>query len=150
MRHIGSTTAFLVFALAVAWYYAPSNVRDNATAFIGGVFRNGAKNVPAFVRKTVTPQDPTEKRKLLLRDLKKNLSDIKGKVTSAVGQTTEESVSGSSEIATLVGASEDIINKLEASSEEAGVSSKITERILDTVLPRTKRGGECSVEDKTK
>lgn len=130
--------------IALGWYYVPQNIRDGLTAFIGLAARRDTGEIKTFLADTVLPEDPKERREVLIQELKKNISEIKKKATAESGN--EKIISSHkgkvvTEIDGLIGASEKALEELEKSNEDKPVSQTVTERVIETILQKSSSGG---------
>lgn len=145
-------TFLVITALVIGWRYLPDHIRNKASAFIGIAAKGDKQEVKRFVEDVALPKDPKEKRKTLLEELKKNVAELKRR--NIVPQGIKSSASDNTESATslkkasadqLIGAAGGIIKELEDANNDESIGQKITERIIDAVLP-SRQEAECKVK----
>lgn len=145
-------TFLVIAALVIGWHYLPDYVRDRAVAFIGIAARGDKQEVKKFVEDVVLPKDPKEKRKVLLEELKKNITELKKR--NIVSQEIKSQTNYNTESVTplkkasadqLIGAAGGIIKELEDANGDGTIGQKITERIIDAILPPRKEA-ECKIK----
>lgn len=142
MRKFILSATLLVSAIAVGWYYAPQNIRDQLTAFIGIAARRDTGEIKNFLQDSVLPQDPKERRGVLIQELKKNIAELKKR--SDPSGTKEKIAAPNVKTEAIIGASEKALDELDKSNEDKPVSQTITERIIEKILPKgSSGGGQC-------
>lgn len=141
----------LLFILTVGWYYLPINIRDKAAAFLGLALRRDSGEIKRFVADVALPQEPEKRRKVLLEELKKNVTEIKRRSATALKTSKEKDESypdNSPDIPSsgktyptdastkeLITTSEQIIEELEKTISDQSLGRKLTSKILDTIFP---------------
>lgn len=139
MRKFILSTALLIFAVAVGWYYTPQNIRDQLTAFIGLAARRDTGEIKNFLADSVLPQDPKERRGVIIQELKKNVAELKRR--SDPKSAKEKTATPKVTTEAIIGASEKALGELEKSNDDKPVSQTITERIIEKILPKSSSGG---------
>lgn len=146
-------TFLVIVVLIVGWRYLPEHIRNKTAAFIGLAARGNKQEVKRFVEDVVLPKDIKEKRKILLEELKKNITELKGRnivskeIKSQTNHNTESATSlKKASTDQLIGAAGGIIKELEDANNDESIGQKITERIIDAVLPSRKETAECVIK----
>lgn len=146
-------TFLVIIALIIGWRYLPDHIRDKTAAFIGLAARGNKQEVKRFVEDVVLPKDPREKRKVLLEELKKNITELKERNNLSLGVKPDTNHNIKSAIHLkqtssdqLIGAAGGIIKELEDANGDESIGQKITERIIDAVLPSRKEAAECVIK----
>lgn len=142
MRKFFLSTALVMFTVAAGWYYTPPQIRDKLTAFIGTAARRNTGEIKTFLADTVLPEDPKERREVIIRELKKNTAELKRRSDpkSAKEKPAADKIQNIT-TAELIGASEKALEELEKSNEDKPVSQTVTERIIETILQKSSSGG---------
>jgi len=150
MKKIIILTLFVSAALASGWYYVPSDTKNKMLAFVGAAAIHDTGEIKNMIKNSVLPQNPEEKREVLIRELKKNLKEIKEATSpqTSLNQKLKSAVSvdpkpaPSQKIKELISSSESAIEKLEEANGDKSVTEKITERVLEIIMP-SKEKIEC-------
>ena len=119
-------------------------------AFVGAAAIHDTGEIKNMIKNSVLPQNPEEKREVLIRELKKNLKEIKEATSpqTSLNQKLKSAVSvdpkpaPSQKIKELISSSESAIEKLEEANGDKSVTEKITERVLEIIMP-SKEKIEC-------
>ena len=113
-------------------------------SFIGAAATRDTGEIKNIFKETVLPKNPEEKREVLIQELKKNLREIKEvadpgnyisqnpKSSTAINKNT---ASSQNKIKELISSSENAIEKLEESNGDKSITEKITERVIEIILP---------------
>lgn len=129
--------------LGAGWRYAPPRIREQLLGFIGMASRRDVAEIRRAIGAAVLPEDPTERRKALTQELNRRIRELRrrelvehrgAKATLSAGITADEGMTGSPTAEVLAGA-EQIVKELEGANQDASVGTKITERILERILP---------------
>ncbi|MBI2640837.1 MAG: hypothetical protein HYW91_03055 [Candidatus Sungbacteria bacterium] len=142
MKKFILSTMLVIFTIAAGWYYTPIQIREKLTAFIGVAATRNTGEIKNFLADSVLPEDPKERRGVLIQELKKNIAEIKRQsdpksandkspAAKAQTETTQE----------LIGATEKALEELEKSNEDKPASQTVTERIVEIILPKSSSGG---------
>ena len=140
-------TSLVIFAIAVGRYYIPQSIKEKAMAFIGAAASRDTEEIKTFLGDTLLPQNPKDRREVLIKELKKDLYEIKRRTKKTVkdgktitpaekfdNKTTEE----------IISSSEDIIKELEVSNNDRPLGQEVGERILDIIFPGRPTPEQCS------
>lgn len=145
MRRFIFSAVLMLLMVATGWYYAPQNIRDQLTAFIGIATRRDTGEIKNFLTDSVLPQDPKERREVIIQELKKNVAELKRRSDPK----KEKAKAADPKVQTLtmeeiIKSSEAALDELEKSNEDKPVSQTITERIIEKILPKgSSGGGQC-------
>src|SRR3989338_1305966 len=104
-----------------------------------------------MIKNSVLPQNPEEKREVLIRELKKNLKEIKEATNPQISlnrkskstASVNTNLAPSPKIKELISSSESAIEKLEEANGDKSVTEKITERMLEIIMPKASEKTEC-------
>src|SRR3989338_1482235 len=129
-------TLFVSAALASGWYYVPSDTKNKMLAFVGAAAIHDTGEIKNMIKNSVLPQNPEEKREVLIRELKKNLKEIKEATSpqTSLNQKLKSAVSvdpkpaPSQKIKELISSSESAIKKLEEANGDKSVRKKKTKK----------------------
>lgn len=141
MRKFILSTSLVLFLVAVGWYYTPPQIRDKISAFIGVAARRDTGEIKNFLADSVLPEDPKERREIIIQELKKNIAEIKRR--SDPKSAKEKSPASKVQSVTteeLIGASEKALDELEKSNEDNPTVQAITDRVLEIVVPGSSSG----------
>jgi len=142
----------LVFAITISWHYLPPHIREKAAAFVGIARKGDKQEVKRFIEEVILPPDPKKRREVLLKELKKNITEVKQRFSNKTKDnapaktSSNESSFASASSGELIGSAEDLIKELEEANDDASIGEKITERIIDTILP-PQSTMECKVKN---
>lgn len=147
-------SVFIIIALIATWAYIPLPVRQKTAAFIASATGTDPQN-SALVEEIFISSSPEKKREVLLGQLKKEIGEIKKTVTEEKTSVTNKVAAEPNNQPALgenspdpIAAVEEIIKKLEEVNDDEGIKEKITEKVLETILPPPKPL-ECKAEDKS-
>lgn len=143
MKRFFIYTVVLAGFIALGWHYTPAQIRAKAQAFLGAAFSRDTKEIQKIAAETVLPENPAEKRIIILEDLKKNITAIKRQLPAKPTETATAKTnakqgnksSAAPSVQELVGSSEELIGKLEEANNDTSVTTTIADRILQTILP---------------
>ena len=125
--------------LGVGWHYTPRHTRERLLGFIGIVSRGNVGDVKTAIGDLILPEDPEERREILIGELKKNLRELRAQAgegeAAADASGVQASAIAAASTGELIAASEDIIKELEAANGDKSVGGTIIERIIDRALP---------------
>ncbi|QQG45727.1 MAG: hypothetical protein HYW89_02305 [Candidatus Sungiibacteriota bacterium] len=157
MKFFVTILAILVF-IAIGWYSLPADFREKAMAFIGIAGRRDRQEIRQFVEDAILPEDPKERRAVLIGELKKNIEEIKTVTVSSKKINPPKnqgilSVAGQKTNTVpdeLIKKSESIVKELENANFDIPIREKIIERVLEFVLPskNTDESVVCKIEKK--
>ena len=144
-------TLFVSAALAFGWYYIPSDTKNKMLAFVGAAAIHDTGEIKNIIKNSVLPQNPEEKREVLIRELKKNLKEIKEATNPQISlnrkskstASVNTNLAPSPKIKELISSSESAIEKLEEANGDKSVTEKITERMLEIIMPKASEKTEC-------
>lgn len=134
----------------MVWHYSPLPLRDKAGAWIGSVLRRDTGEIKSLAREIVLPQDPRERRQVLINDLKSNLTEVKKRIL-AENKKPPVATASSTRVAkvvtteSLVNSSEKLLEELEKASGDQPISEKLADRVLDALLPVKSESNACPV-----
>lgn len=142
MKKIFIYTILIIGGVTIGWYYLPEGAREKASAFIGTIWRGDKKEIREFVGDQLLPQDPKDRRSVLLNTLDKKIAELKkrvaakaelisGKGPKRTGLDTNDGSAGA-----IIKEAEDIIKKLGAANTDASIREKVTDKILEIALPK--------------
>lgn len=140
-----------LFALALSWRYLPYSFQEQIGAFVGaGITRSTGTIKTASGEEIILPQEPKERRRVLIGELKKSVDEIK-RQTEAVEPIRDETNLGemnAPEISSpktspsgeskeeVIKIAEEIIKELEdANGDSSTLKEKIVERIIEKIFP---------------
>lgn len=141
MKRFFIYTVGLVAVLAVGWHYVPADTRGKAQAFLGAVVGRNTQEIRNIAAENILPQDPKEKQKKIIEELKKNMAAIKRRAiserpTAAVPTGAKEQAGSSQEsVEVLIDSSDKLLQKLEDASGGQSFSANIADRIVGAILP---------------
>jgi len=135
----------VIFLLVVVWYYLPERFREHTTAFIKAAGDKNSQEAGRVLGDVILPENPKKRRDTIITELKKNLNEIKrlsqkpslDLVADAKLQSSDD-ISSSVAIRKtddVVAHAEKLLDELQQLSSNAPISSKIYNRVLDTLLP---------------
>lgn len=138
------SSALLIIVLVwFGWHYTPPEVKSRILKTVGIAARRDPVEIRHFLRDVVLPADPAERRAVLTSELKENIAELKRRVDApALAPASDPELSKAS-LPELISASDGIIRELEVSHRDMSLKEKVTERVLDAVLPRP---AECPVK----
>lgn len=148
MKRIVISTIFTFIALASGWYFVPNNIKSKTLAFVGAAVEHDSGEIKNIFKDAVLPENPEEKREILIQELKKNLKEIKEAAILPPFANQKLKSAGppdkniASKIKELISSSESAIEKLEEANDDKSVIEKITERVIEIILP-DKETDEC-------
>ena len=145
MRKFLLSSILIIFAVAAGWYYVPQDFKDKTAAFIGVAASRDTGEIKNFIGDVILPQDPEKRREVLVKELKKNLLEIKERIvkTEKDGKAAAPLKKiNAKTIEEIISSSEGIIKELEESNDDSSLGEKIQDRVLDLVLP-SKASGQC-------
>lgn len=134
MKKFFISTLLIVSSVSVGWYYAPQNIRERLTAFIGLAARRDTGEIKNFFEETVLPQDPKERRGVLIGELRKNIGEIKKRADPKAKGDGKNNI-GVATTQELIEAAEGALGELEKSSGDASVGGAVADKVLDIILP---------------
>ncbi len=126
---------FIILALLVAvgyvvyQHYVPEDLKERGAATVGAIREGDGQAVRAALGKIALPEDPAERRAILMRTLQETLAELRREIEGAA-----PAVSGTS--AELLQRGEVLVDELLHSSETAPVRSGVVSRALDRIFPR--------------
>jgi hypothetical protein len=146
-----ASTIVLIVGLGAGWYYTPVGVKERVLGFVGlAAPRYEVKN---FIDDVVLPPDPEERREVLVKELKKNVGELKRrsirsgtveeKALAAVEAGASPAIAAAS-TASVAAAADKLLDELEKSSSDKSVGGQILERIIERMLP-SQESVECRV-----
>ena len=142
MRKFLLSSILIIFAVAAGWYYVPQDFKDKTAAFIGVAASRDTGEIKNFIGDVILPQDPEKRREVLVKELKKNLLEIKERAMNTGKAITFPKKLNTKTIEEIISSSEGIIKELEESNDDSSLGEKIQDRVLDLVLP-SKASGQC-------
>ena len=135
-------TIVIIVLVAGAWYYTPVSIKEKVLGFVGlAAPRGEIKNLGEDV---ILPADPEERREVLVRELKKNVGELKrraaksGTVDAGMSISVRDTASpviAKADTKEVIGAAEKLLDELEKSSGDKSAGDKILERIIERILP---------------
>lgn len=140
--------AILTLVLAGAllwtgWHYVSPRTRDAILGFIGMAQRRDTAEVQRMIGDSLLPEDPAERRVALTADLDARIRELRRRevaaaqgsgVAAAAGLLPDPEFAAVPTPDILAGASQ-AVRALEEVNKDASVKTKVTERILDRILP---------------
>lgn len=148
MKRVSVLILFSFAAIAFGWFYIPNNAKNKMLAFVGAAVERDSGEIKNIFKDAVLPENPEEKRGILIQELKKKLKEIKETAVLPPLANSKLKSAGlldknaSSKIKELISSSESAIEKLEEANGDKSVTEKITERVIEIILP-SKEKTEC-------
>lgn len=137
-------SAVLVAALAgIGWRYASPRTREQLLGFVGMAARRDTGEARRVIGDAVLPQDPRERRASLTGDLHRRIRELQRRdiaetqgadAALAAGLAPDTALADVPAADVLAGAL-DIIKELEGANDDASLGTRVTERILERLLP---------------
>lgn len=134
----------LIAALAGAsWHYASPQTREALLGFIGLASRRDAGEIRRAIGDAVLPDDPIARRAVLAEGLKRSIRELQRRTitdeqgteaAAAAGFVPDKELAGKTTADILAGAG-NAITELEGANKDESAGTKITERILERILP---------------
>ena len=153
MKRFFITTAVLVMVAGVGWRYAPADTRESMLGFIGGARQRSGTAVRDALSRAL-PDDPAVRRAAVAGELRRAITEMErraGISPTAFMAGAEQGAGVSQNARPASGAdiaqkTEDLIRELESSAPEPSLPRRITERVLDAMLPASKSNADCPVK----
>ena len=143
MRKELITGLMIAVAGAVGWHYASPQTRETLLGFVGMASRRDTQELRHTIRDAVLPEDPIARRAALAKNIQRSIRELqrreitaeRGAETAIAGGFAEdEELSGKTTAEVLAGA-RNAVAELEGANKDTSVGTKITERILERILP---------------
>ena len=153
MKRFFITTAVIVLAAGAGWRYAPLGMRESMLGFIGIARSRSGTAVRDAVSRAL-PDDPLVRRAAAAAELRRTITEMEKRagISAAGGATGETQATavpadtGAVSGADMARKAEGLIRELESSVSEPSLPRRVAERVLDAILPASKRGAECPAE----
>jgi DNA primase catalytic subunit len=135
-------TIVIAAGVWTGWYYTPAEIKGQILGFVG--LASQRREVKNFIEDGVLPPDPEERREVVVKELKKNVGELKRR--SIRSGTVEETALSAGEAgaspaiaaastASVAAAADKLLDELEKSSGDKSLGGRIIERILERILP---------------
>ena len=143
MRKFLLSSILIIFAVAAGWYYVPQDFKDKTAAFIGVAASRDTGEIKNFIGDVILPQDPEKRREVLVKELKKNLLEIKERAMNTGKAITFPKKLNTKTTEEIISSSEKIIKELEESNSDKSLAQEAGGKILDNVFPRRPTAEQC-------
>lgn len=149
MKKFLFSTILLIFIIAVGWYYLPISWRKQAAFLMAAVMGRDTGEIKNIVKNEILVSDQEKRKSVLVKELKKNIAEIKKQTGGGTKKNTKEDSSvspiksGDQTIGALIGASEKALEELEKIGGGGSSGEKIIERVVEYILPSAGQGGQC-------
>ena len=139
------STLMIAAVAGMGWRYASPQTREALLGFVGMASRRDAVGLRQGIKDAVLPQDPAERRTVLTDGLKRDIRELQRRaireeqgLSAAVTAGFDEDAGQSGKTITeiLAGAG-NTVTELENANKDASLGTKVTERILERILPGT-------------
>ena len=145
MKRFFITTAVIVLAAGAGWRYAPLGMRESMLGFIAGARQRSSVAVRDAVSRAL-PDDPLVRRVAAAAELRQTITDMEKRAgirAASHGISPEQSTAMSLDArdaseADIVKKAEELIRELESAAPEPSLPRRVTERVLDAILPASK------------
>ncbi|OGZ97008.1 MAG: hypothetical protein A3J10_04295 [Candidatus Sungbacteria bacterium RIFCSPLOWO2_02_FULL_54_10] len=134
----------MLSALAIAgWHYAPPQMRDSLLGLVGMASRRDTAQIRRVIGDAVLPEDPITRRAVLAQDIQRSIRELQRRAITetrgadaalAAGLGEDQELAGKTSAEILAGAG-NAVAALEGANKDTSVGMKITERILERILP---------------